>query len=127
MSSSQRLDYFRAYAKSDKGRASQKRYRQSKKGKIIRKRYDQSPKGKINHRKGNIRHCILYPKRIKARSVVNCAVVMGKLPRAKTLKCHYGEHPAEQYHHWHGYEPKHWLDIIPVCQDCHKKYKRRIA
>ncbi len=27
---------------------------------------------------------------------------------------------AEEYHHW-SYAPEHWLDVIPVCNACHKK------
>lgn len=117
--------YLKTYWKSDRGKASLRRYRKSRKGKIARKRYDQSEKGKINHHKGNIRHFILYPERMKARSAVNNAVKLGKLPCPNTMQCYYGNHPATQYHHYKGYKPKFWLKVIPVCVKCHQE--RRIA
>lgn len=126
MSESQRRkNYLKAYWLSDKGKMSQKRYRQSKRGKAAQKRYKQSEKGKANHRKTNIRHFALYPERLKARTVVNNAVKRGKLLRPNTLRCHYCEKQAEQYHHWRGY--KQSLDVIPICRECHQKHKRKIA
>ena len=99
----------------------EKQYCQSKKGKITRKRYQQSKRGKAVNQKGIIRHFTHYPERRKARSVVTIAIRAGRLPRATTLLCHYCTSQARQYHHYLGYAPEHWLDIIPTCYKCHQK------
>ena len=62
---------------------------------------------------------LLYPEHRKARDTVKRAIKTDKLPRPNTLQCYYGNHPAKEYHHWRGYEPKHWLNVIPVCILCH--------
>jgi len=62
-----------------------------------------------------------FPEKYKARSVVNNAILMGKLQPAKSFICHNcNVNQASQYHHWHGYKPEHWLDVIPLCPACHK-------
>jgi hypothetical protein len=99
------LRYYQ-YAKTNNGKQSQKRYRQSQKGKIAQAKKD-------------LRMKALYPDRYKARYTVNGAVRSGKIPRPDTLRCHYCPKKANEYHHWHGYEPKHWLDVVPACIDCH--------
>ena len=104
----------------------QKHYRQTIKGKARRKsaakRYRQSEKGKVAHKRGEQQYKLNFPDRVKAQSVVNKAIQAGKLPRPNSLKCHYCPVQANQYHHWHGYAPEHWLDIIPVCVKCHKQH-----
>lgn len=108
------------YGQSERGKAAQKRYSQSKKGKIARKHYKQSEKGKaaIKRYYQNRNR-----KKVKARNAVNNAISNGRLPRPDTLLCHYCPKPAQQYHHWHGYAPEHWLDVVPVCYICHGKYR----
>jgi len=103
------------YQKSDKGRVTQKRFSKTEKFKSAVKRYRESEKGKDTFRRFSIRH----PKYQKAVKAVNQAIVNSKLPRPDTLLCHYCPKPAQQYHHWHGYEPEHLLDIIAVCRECH--------
>lgn len=131
--------------------ATQKRYRKTKKGKFTLKRYNQSEKGKATHKrfvetakgkttckraeknyrqtaKGKVvRQAILKrffarnPNQLKAGRAVKSAIRANTLPRPDTLLCHYCPKPAQEYHHWHGYEPEHWLDVIPVCKPCHVK------
>lgn len=103
------------YTKSEKRKAAKKRYKQSKKGKATQKRYAQSEKGK------NATKCfnIFRPEQIKAVSVVNHAIRDGRLPRSDSLQCHYCPAQAKQYHHYLGYAPEHWLDVVPVCIKCH--------
>lgn len=98
----------------------QRDYAQSKKGKAAEKRYRQSEKGKASHRKGNAEFNARHPDIIKAHNAITCAVTAGKLPRPNTRLCHYCPKPAQEYHHWHGYAPEHWLDVVPVCILCHK-------
>ena len=105
------------YFQSDKGKAKLKRYWQSEKGKIVLQRYQQSKKGKLNQKYYKAYH----PERVKAVKAVNNAIRDGKLPQPDTLPCHYCPKLAQQYHHWHGYAPEHWLDVVPVCVKCHGK------
>lgn len=111
------------YKRTEKGRAAQKRYNQSEKFKVAMKRHQQTDKFKITQKLDKSRHTEHY----KARNAVNHAIVDGKLPRPDTRLCHYCPKPAQQYHHWHGYAPEHWLDVVPACIDCHNKLKRKIA
>lgn len=115
--------YQKHYRQTEKGKAYQKcyqqKYRQGEKGKTARKRYNQSEKGRkvksIAVKCYNIRH----PEQFKAKHAVNNAIRDGRLPRPDSLKCHYCPAQAKEYHHHKGYEPKHWLDVVPVCGKCH--------
>lgn len=111
---------YRKYAKTNKGKSAQKRYLYSEKAKVKRKCYLQTEKGKSVRRKILKQYTIRYPDKIKAERTANNAIKNGQLPRPDTRLCHYCPKPAQQYHHWHGYEPKHWLDVIPVCITCHR-------
>jgi hypothetical protein len=105
------------YSQSEKFKIKQKRYNQSKKGKAKAKRYRQSEKGKVAHK----RYWFSHPeelKRHKARQFITNAVSAGRLPRPDSIQCSCGEQ-AVQYHHYKGYEPDHWLDVVPVCRKCH--------
>jgi len=104
-----------------------KKYRQTEKGKAYFKHYRQSEKSRIIQRISGKHYSILYPERRKARKTISNAIRAGKLPRPDTLQCNYCLEKAEQYHHYLGYVPKHWLDVIPVCKECHYKCKRKIA
>ena len=110
----------RKYQKTAKGKAAQKRYRQSKKGKIAFrkgiKKYRKTEKGKM----GQKRFLILHPNYIKIHSLISNAIQNGKIQKPSFYKCICGKQ-AEQYHHHKGYEPEHWLDVIPVCKKCHYK------
>ncbi len=58
----------------------------------------------------------------KARIAVGRLIQSGKLPRADALICaHCQLVCAAEYHHFNGYEPEHWLDVVPLCIPCHKK------
>lgn len=58
----------------------------------------------------------------RARTTVNRAVRIGKLPRVTTLACVTCSGPAREYHHHLGYERANWLMVIPVCAQCHKDH-----
>lgn len=109
------------YQQTEKGKASIKRYAQSDKRKAYQKayqkQYQRTEKCKTTRKHYFIRH----PEHRKARDAVSIAITVGRLPRLDTLLCHYCPKPAQQYHHWHGYAPEHWLDVVPVCRDCHSK------
>ena len=56
---------------------------------------------------------------MNANQKVRQAVVMGQLPKIKTLTCVDCGAQAAHYHHHNGYEPEHWLDVVPLCRTCH--------
>lgn len=98
----------KAFFQTNKGRIAQKRYNQTEKSKTARKRYH-----------------IQHPEYYKAYSVIRYAIKIGKLPHPTMLQCLYGNHLAQEYHHYLGYKPEHWLDVIPVCIKCHIKLRHK--
>jgi len=94
-----------------------KEYNQTEQSKASHKRYRQSEKSKERYKRYSVRH----PNHIKAKNAVNHAIRAGQLPRPDTLFCKYCYGIAEQYHHHKGYAPKYWLDVVPVCEKCHRK------
>jgi len=113
------------YQQTERYKARIKRCNQSKAGKAKIKRYRQTKKGKKNHRKSAFLYRNLYPERVKAYNAVRHAIAASKLSSPKFLLCHYCPKPAQQYHHWHGYESEHWLDVVPVCKKCHNHLSQR--
>ena len=61
-----------------------------------------------------------YPDRRKAKTAINNAVRLGKVPRVEGLLCRDCGKQAEQYHH-ESYEPDQWLVVVPLCRLCHGK------
>lgn len=126
-----RLKHVKKYNQTKKGKAvhckSSKKYQKTKKGiKVSRKKvaqYCKTKKGKATFKRYRIR----YPERQKARSAINNAIAMGKLPRPDTKLCHYCSAQAQQYHHHRGYAPEHWLDVVSVCMRCHNEHRRKVA
>ena len=104
-----------------------KRYEKTERGKAVKKRYVQSKKGKAIRRATQKRFNEHYPNYEKARHAVNHAIESGKIQKASSYKCKYCPKQAAQYHHWHGYEPEHWLDVVPVCTQCNQTWKTKIA
>ncbi|MEE9354756.1 MAG: hypothetical protein V3U75_04125 [Methylococcaceae bacterium] len=94
-------------------------YCQSEKGKATHNRYEQSEKGETNKKRCAKRYRLKFPYKNKANKAVQKAIKDGRLPPPKSLNCSCNE-PAQEYHHHKGYEPKHWLDVVPVCVKCHK-------
>lgn len=157
LQSEKRRSAKKRYQQSEKGKATQKRYTQSKKGKARQKHYQQNEKFKIQQRHyrqsetvkvrqkhyqkryrqtekgrkaqidGQKRYKIRHPERAKARIAVIKAVKTGRLPRPDSLQCHYCPAQANQYHHHNGYEPIHYLDVIPVCTKCHNKIPKNLV
>ncbi len=54
-----------------------------------------------------------------ARSVVNRAVRLGKIPRASTLNCAECGATAKHYHH-PSYAREDRMNVVPLCDFCHK-------
>lgn len=101
----------------------QRKYQKTTKGKATQKRYEQTEKGKATRRTILKHFYARNPNYLKAKHAVSNAIRDSKLPRSDTLLCHYCPKPTKQYHHWHGYEPEHWLDVVPICTECHLKCK----
>ncbi len=101
-------------------RKSCRQYDQTPNGREARrkglKKYHRSAKGKISSKRWRLQ-C---PGRVKARQAVNNAVAASRIPRPDTFQCAYCGKAAQQYHHWHGYDRQHWLDVIPACRKCDK-------
>ncbi len=57
-------------------------------------------------------------KRQKAGYAVRVAQKEGKIPHISTQGCEHCNKQAEHYHH-PSYKEEHWLDVIPLCRDCH--------
>ena len=104
------------YNQSQQGKIRMKRYKQTEKGKIANKHYEQGKTGKATKKRYRAKHS----EREKAKNKVHNTIRAGKLCGPKTLACYYCPKPAEQYHHWRGYDKKHWLDVVPVCKNCHR-------
>lgn len=119
-----KLKYDKKYVLTERGKAAQIKsnllYIKTRKGKDSAKRYRQSEKGKAASKRNKIHTRTCYPERIKARSAVSSAIALGKLIMPKYLLCSYCPKPAKQYHHYKGYAKKHWLDIVPICIECHR-------
>lgn len=107
------------YRESKKGRevqkCAQRKYRQSQHGKEKRKSSRETKKYKIWEKQYNLKH----NERVQAKNAVAHAIRTGKLIRPDSLQCSFCPKTAKQYHHHKGYEPEHWLDVVPVCFYCH--------
>ncbi len=96
------------YSQTERYKINAKHFRQSEKGKALTKRTDERARAKPD-----------YPIKAKAHSAVSHAVNKGLLPKVSTLICPCGK-PAQEYHHYLGYEKDHWLDVQPYCCKCHR-------
>ena len=59
-------------------------------------------------------------RRAASRAAVNKAVKCRRLPHASSVACVHCGKQACHYHHHRGYEFEHRLDVLPVCQECHR-------
>ena len=64
--------------------------------------------------------------RRQARAKIRRAVQAGRIVRPDTLLCCRCSENAVEYHHHLGYEPDHWLDVVPVCKKCHPILDNRV-
>lgn len=123
--------YQQQYQQTPKGRASNSKraakYRNSSKGKASIRAYRQSERGRVVHRKTVAKHNALNLYYAKAKHAVESEIRAGRFLPANTRPCHYCPTQAKEYHHWQGYEPKHWLDVVPACLECHRKEHRKTA
>lgn len=55
-----------------------------------------------------------------ARRAVGVAVASGAMPPARNVQCADCGGKAQEYHHA-SYERDRWLDVTPLCTNCHNK------
>lgn len=84
------------------------------------KKYRQTEKYKMSHLKANIQFQHTHQDNVKANRAIHEAIRDGKLPSPDSLKCVFCGKFAYEYHHHLGYEPEHWLDVVPICWSCHR-------
>lgn len=110
-----------AYSHTEHGKVKREAYRKSERGqqrlKIGLAKYSKSEKGRARDRRLRQQ----YPERIAARNAVNMAKYHKQIPPASHLPCASCGKPADHYHHYLGYAPEHWLDVIPLCLVCHQE------
>lgn len=63
---------------------------------------------------------VINSNKIHARQAINRAVDKGLITAIKNCKCQKCGKQAQHYHHW-NYRQTHWLDVIPLCAECHNK------
>ena len=102
-------------------------YYKSEKGKEVNRRCDQSEKRKIAHSIRTRLYQIKYPNRLKARHAVGYEIRVGRLSRPNTKQCHCCPKQAQHYHHYKGYTKANWLDIKPICRQCHKRIHKQAS
>lgn len=102
----------------------QKKYRLTEKGRTTHidsnKRYEMTKNGKTVRSAINRRFKTKSPEKWKATNAVNHAISENKMKEASQYNCaNCLIEPAKEYHHHRGYLKEHWLDVVPVCKQCH--------
>jgi hypothetical protein len=115
-----------------------RRYRQTEKGKAYNRNYYQIHKKQfreweqIRNKRPDVKEYLankqrLYrlrnPEKENARHAVYSAVRFGHLARSKFCEWCGGafqDGDEVEIHHWHGYDPEHWLDVKFVHVVCHR-------
>ena len=116
----------RKYKRSARGKETVLAYSRTDKAKAYRASYRKSPRGKEAQRRSSARKYAKLrrdPKakaQLAARRAVKYAVDTGKLPHISTQSCQDCNATAVHYHHHLGYERTRRLDVLPLCDSCHK-------
>lgn len=79
--------------------------------------------GKVYSRAKEQRRRTKHPERYHSRTAVAYAIRCGGMPPVHERHCAMCEAQANDYHHW-SYDSNHWLDVIPLCRQCHNKLHR---
>jgi hypothetical protein len=99
-----------------------RRYLDTPRGKIAHRkgfrRYIQSEKGKTYRKRSDKKRRQKYPDKFQARLAVSHAIERGDMESASLHKCTQCGKQAKFWHHYKGYEPEHYLDVIPLCPIC---------
>ena len=115
----------RKYDQTDAGKAARRKYEQSAAGKASSRRrcakYRKTEAGKISSKQSEALRKQRHPEKVKARKRVFSAVRTGNMLHVSTQECAHCRKRAEHYHHPDYSEP---LDVVPLCEKCHKKEHR---
>jgi len=119
----------RKYQQTPTARAYQKQYREKHKKKIraYLKNYRNTEKGKRVCNASEQKYRQENKLKRQAKTRVWNFIHNGRMKPASDCICFYCHRAARDYHHYLGYERKHWLDVIPVCRICHKALGKSIA
>ena len=72
-------------------------------------------------------HAVMAEKHRVARQMMNEARKNGTLLPPESHECVMCRSaPAQAWHHWHGYGAGYELDVIPVCNKCHRIADREV-
>ncbi len=113
-------EYDKTYVEKPDALETKRLYRVSAKNKARQKRYYTSEKGLLAAKNNRERHV---QERV-ARSEVYKAVLRGDMIKPDSCaQCNEqrdGKNKRIEAHHYLGYEPEHWLDVIWLCTKCHR-------
>ena len=84
-------------------------------------KYRQTEKMKLTQCRNYYKQRLKYPAKIKARAAIHNSIIGGRLAAPTNFKCHNCPNQAQEYHHYLGYSPEHWFDVVPICKCCHRK------
>lgn len=107
----------------DRIKVAQRRKDEKRNGRIPSKRTPRNPVGRNadNYGASLKRWHNKNPEAHRAHDVVYRASERGEFPKAHEKRCHECGKQAAHYHHFLGYEPEHWFDVVPLCNSCHRK------
>lgn len=121
------IDKSKKYRQTEDGKATYTKYNNSKLGKLTSRRYMDTHKDLLREKSAQARRD--FPERMLAMRAVNNAIIGKRMPKASELMCaHRGKNckiVAKDYHHYKGYEPENWLNVVPVCRRCHRELDKK--
>lgn len=108
-----------AYSRTAEGKKKRKEYASSDEGHLAQAKANENYYGSEKDKQRQKRARENNPNHAAARSAVLGAVLAKKILPANALTCANCGNPAKHYHHHKGYTPEYWLEVIPLCLDCH--------
>ena len=102
-------------------RANDERCRKQSRESVARFRERNPERAKATYAASKARN----PNGWRARNKVNHAIAAGRMARPADLMCIDCGNQAQDYDHFLGYDPAHWLHVQPVCRPCHGKRRRK--
>jgi hypothetical protein len=98
----------------ERGRAD---YARKRKEILLKQRqYRKTPEGKQVSSRGHYKSMAKDPAKHLARYKARYAVSRGRLKKSDCLEC---GSPKVEAHHYLGYEPEHWYDVLWLCRKHH--------
>ncbi len=79
------------------------------------RRYRTSPRGRAMRKLRRYKD----KQKIRARDAVSNAIKCGDLSKAQDCACAGCGESAIAYHHHRGYKAEYFLDVVPLCSECH--------